>query len=69
MRVTFTREFMNNAVGLFIPLLVLTIASDLVSGRTRYRNDQNAAYQAGSQMEGALSKLAALTFMYRCLSG
>lgn len=30
--VTFTREFMNNAVGLFIPLLIMAIASDLVSG-------------------------------------
>jgi ABC-2 type transport system permease protein len=29
--VTFTRRFMDNAVSLFIPLLVLAIASDLVS--------------------------------------
>jgi ABC-2 type transport system permease protein len=29
--VTFTREFMRNAIGLFIPLMVLVIASDLVS--------------------------------------
>ncbi|PZE21893.1 ABC transporter permease [Paenibacillus xerothermodurans] len=29
--VTFTREFMKNAVGLFIPLMVMVIASDLVS--------------------------------------
>jgi len=30
--VTFTREFMNNAVNLFIPLLIVIVASDLVSG-------------------------------------
>lgn len=30
--VTFARDFMNNAVNLFIPLLVVIIASDLVSG-------------------------------------
>lgn len=30
--VTFTRSFMDNAVLLFIPLMVLAIASDLVSG-------------------------------------
>lgn len=29
--VTFTREFMMNAVGLFIPLLVMVFASDIVS--------------------------------------
>jgi ABC-2 type transport system permease protein len=30
--VTFTREFMSNSVNLFIPLLIVIIASDLVSG-------------------------------------
>ncbi|WP_027415903.1 ABC transporter permease [Aneurinibacillus terranovensis] len=30
--VTFTRDFMSNAVTLFIPLLIVIIASDLVSG-------------------------------------
>lgn len=30
--VTFTREFMKNAAALFIPLMVMVIASDLVSG-------------------------------------
>ncbi|MCM3783938.1 ABC transporter permease [Neobacillus mesonae] len=30
--VTFTREFMNNSINLFIPLLVVSMASDLVSG-------------------------------------
>ncbi|WP_047154938.1 ABC transporter permease [Aneurinibacillus tyrosinisolvens] len=30
--VTFTRDFMANAVSLFIPLLIVVIASDLVSG-------------------------------------
>jgi len=30
--VTFTREFMDNSVNLFIPLLIMAIASDLVSG-------------------------------------
>ncbi|MCS7459720.1 ABC transporter permease [Paenibacillus doosanensis] len=29
--VTFTREFIKNAVGLFIPLMVMVVASDLVS--------------------------------------
>ncbi|GAB6990215.1 ABC transporter permease [Paenibacillus pini] len=29
--VTFTREFMNNSVSLFIPLLIMAIASDIVS--------------------------------------
>jgi ABC-2 type transport system permease protein len=29
--VTFTREFIKNAVGLFIPLMIMVIASDLVS--------------------------------------
>lgn len=30
--VTFTREFLKNAVGLFIPLMVMVVAADLVSG-------------------------------------
>ena len=30
--VTFTREFLDNSVSLFIPLLIMAIASDLVSG-------------------------------------
>jgi len=30
--VTFTRGFMDNAVAMFIPLMVLAVASDLVSG-------------------------------------
>lgn len=30
--VTFTRDFMNNAVSLFIPLLVVIVAADIVSG-------------------------------------
>lgn len=30
--VTFTRDFMDNSVTLFIPLLIMAIASDLVSG-------------------------------------
>jgi ABC-2 type transport system permease protein len=30
--VTFTREFVKNAIGLFIPLMVMVIAADLVSG-------------------------------------
>ncbi|WP_429309858.1 ABC transporter permease subunit [Paenibacillus mucilaginosus] len=30
--VTFTREFVKNAVGLFIPLMVMVIAADMVSG-------------------------------------
>lgn len=29
--VTFTKEFLRNAVGLFIPLMVMVVASDLVS--------------------------------------
>ncbi len=30
--VTFTREFMDNSISLFIPLLIMAIASDIVSG-------------------------------------
>lgn len=30
--VTFTRDFMNNAVSLFIPLLIVIVAADIVSG-------------------------------------
>lgn len=30
--VTFTREFMNNSISLFIPLMIMAIASDIVSG-------------------------------------
>ena len=30
--VTFTREFLNNAISLFIPSLIMAIASDIVSG-------------------------------------
>ncbi|MDO7904990.1 ABC transporter permease [Paenibacillus sp. JX-17] len=30
--VTFTREFMDNSINLFIPLLIMAVASDLVSG-------------------------------------
>lgn len=30
--VTFTREFLDNSIALFVPLLIMAVASDLVSG-------------------------------------
>ncbi|MGG4147240.1 ABC transporter permease [Paenibacillus algorifonticola] len=67
--VTFTREFMNNAVGLFIPLLVLTIGSDLVSGERGTGTIKMLLTKPVRRWKVLLSKLAALTLYVSLLVG
>lgn len=67
--VTFTREFMNNAVGLFIPLLVLTIASDLVSGERGTGTIKMLLTKPVRRWKVLLSKFAALTLYVSLLVG
>ncbi|WP_338551643.1 ABC transporter permease [Paenibacillus sp. KS-LC4] len=67
--VTFTREFMNNAVGLFIPLLVLTIASDLVSGERGTGTIKMLLTKPVRRWKVLFSKLAALTLYVSLLVG
>ncbi|SFE63786.1 ABC-2 type transport system permease protein [Paenibacillus algorifonticola] len=67
--VTFTREFMNNAVGLFIPLLVLTIGSDLVSGERGTGTIKMLLTKPVRRWKVLFSKLAALTLYVSLLVG
>ena len=52
--VTFTREFLNNAISLFIPSLIMAIASDIVSGE-RTTGTIKIADKACEAMEGRLA--------------
>ncbi|NBD27825.1 ABC transporter permease [Paenibacillus glycinis] len=60
--VTFTRSFMSNAVTLFFPLLVLAIASDLVSGERTSGTIKMLLTRPVRRWKILLSKLVALTF-------
>jgi len=59
--VTFTRGFMDNAVTMFIPLMVLAIASDLVSGERSSGTIKMLLTRPVRRWRILLSKLAALT--------
>ncbi|QHW34438.1 ABC transporter permease [Paenibacillus rhizovicinus] len=59
--VTFTRSFMSNAVTLFFPLLVLSIASDLVSGERTAGTIKMLLTRPVRRWKILLSKLVALT--------
>lgn len=59
--VTFAREFMGNSVTLFIPLLVLAIASDLVSGERSAGTIKMLLTRPVRRWKILLAKLAALT--------
>ncbi|MBJ6363602.1 ABC transporter permease [Paenibacillus sp. GCM10012307] len=60
--VTFTRGFMNNAVTLFIPLLVLAIGSDLISGERSSGTIKMLLTRPVRRWKILLSKLVALIF-------
>lgn len=59
--VTFTRTFMNNSISLFIPLLVLAIASDLVSGERSTGTIKMLLTRPVRRWKILFSKLVALT--------
>ena len=59
--VTFTRGFMENSVTLFYPLLVLAIASDLVSGERSTGTIKMLLTRPVKRWKILLSKLIALT--------
>lgn len=61
--VTFTREFMDNSVNLFIPLLIMAIASDLVSGERTAGTIKMLLTRPVRRWKVLLSKLLAL-FMF-----
>ncbi|MBM7563469.1 ABC transporter permease [Paenibacillus sacheonensis] len=65
--VTFTRSFMSNAVTLFFPLLVLAIASDLVSGERTAGTIKMLLTRPVRRWKILFSKLVALT-MYVSLT-
>ncbi|AZN42039.1 ABC transporter permease [Paenibacillus albus] len=60
--VTFTRSFMSNAVTLFYPLLVLAVASDLVSGERSTGTIKMLLTRPVRRWKILFSKLIALTF-------
>lgn len=59
--VTFTREFLANSVTLFIPLLVLAVAGDLVSGERTAGTIKMLLTRPVRRWKILLAKLAALT--------
>jgi ABC-2 type transport system permease protein len=59
--VTFTRGFMDNAVTMFIPLMVLAIASDLVSGERSTGTIKMLLTRPVRRWRILLSKLITLT--------
>ncbi len=59
--VTFTRGFMDNAVSMFIPLMVLAIASDLVSGERTAGTIKMLLTRPVKRWRVLLSKLITLT--------
>lgn len=58
--VSFTREFLNNAVSLFIPLLIMAIASDIVSGERTTGTIKMLLTRPVKRWKVLLSKLIAL---------
>jgi ABC-2 type transport system permease protein len=61
--VTFTREFMDNSVNLFIPLLIMAIASDIVSGERTTGTIKMLLTRPVRRWKVLLSKLLSL-FMF-----
>ncbi|WP_152398245.1 ABC transporter permease [Paenibacillus cellulositrophicus] len=64
--VTFTREFLDNSISLFIPLLVMAIASDIVSGERTSGTIKMLLTRPVKRWKVLLSKLIALV-MYNSL--
>ncbi|MBB3127753.1 ABC-2 type transport system permease protein [Paenibacillus rhizosphaerae] len=64
--VTFTREFLDNSIALFIPLLVMAIASDIVSGERTSGTIKMLLTRPVKRWKVLLSKLIALV-MYNSL--
>lgn len=58
--VTFTREFLSNSVSLFIPLLIMAIASDLVSGERTTGTIKMLLTRPVRRWKVLLSKMTAL---------
>lgn len=58
--VTFTREFLSNSVSLFIPLLIMAVASDLVSGERTTGTIKMLLTRPVRRWKVLLSKMAAL---------
>ncbi|MEK4048223.1 ABC transporter permease [Paenibacillus sp. FSL H8-0048] len=58
--VTFTREFVNNSVSLFIPLLIMAVASDLVSGERTTGTIKMLLTRPVRRWKVLFSKMAAL---------
>ncbi|HEY2491590.1 MAG TPA: ABC transporter permease [Paenibacillus sp.] len=58
--VTFTREFMNNSISLFIPLLIMAVASDIVSGERTSGTIKMLLTRPVKRWKVLLSKLIAL---------
>lgn len=59
--VNFTREFMDNSINLFIPLLVLALGSDLISGERTTGTIKMLLTKPVKRWKVLLSKLIALT--------
>ena len=64
--VTFTREFMANSITLFIPLLIMAIASDIVSGERTSGTIKMLLTRPVKRWKVLLSKLITL-FMFSSL--
>ncbi|MGN7357264.1 ABC transporter permease [Paenibacillus sp. SAF-054] len=64
--VTFTREFMANSITLFIPLLIMAIASDIVSGERTNGTIKMLLTRPVKRWKVLLSKLITL-FMFSSL--
>lgn len=58
--VTFTREFLDNSVSLFIPLLIMAVASDIVSGERTTGTIKMLLTRPVKRWKVLFSKLAAL---------
>ncbi|WP_410514894.1 ABC transporter permease [Paenibacillus sp. BR2-3] len=58
--VTFTREFLDNSVTLFIPLLIMAVASDLVSGERTTGTIKMLLTRPVKRWKILFSKMAAL---------
>ena len=58
--VTFTRQFMDNSITLFIPLLIMAIASDIVSGERTTGTIKMLLTRPVKRWKVLLSKLVAL---------
>ncbi|GKU79469.1 ABC transporter permease [Paenibacillus sp. L3-i20] len=59
--VTFTREFLDNSITLFIPMLILSLGSDIVSGEKTSGTIKMLLTRPVRRWKILLSKLCALT--------